>query len=178
MFPKAHAVAYVVMALRIAYCKVHYPKEYYATYFTTKYSDFDASYVLSGPQRVQEGIDEIEALGFKASNTEKSLQVILELVNEMFARGIGFLPVDLKKSKAKKFTVEGDSIRLPFVAIPKLGEKAAEALEYEAAQEDFMSIEELKRRCKISQSVIDVMKEMGCLAGLPEKAQLSMFDMM
>lgn len=178
MFPKAHAVAYVVMALRIAYCKVHYPKEYYATYFTTKYSDFDASYVLSGPQRVQEGIDEIEALGFKASNTEKSLQVILELVNEMFARGIGFLPVDLKKSKAKKFTVEGDNIRLPFVAIPKLGEKAAEALEYEAAQEDFMSIEELKRRCKISQSVIDVMKEMGCLAGLPEKAQLSMFDMM
>ncbi|MBQ9942140.1 MAG: PolC-type DNA polymerase III, partial [Christensenellaceae bacterium] len=176
MFPKAHAVAYVIMSLRIAYCKVHHPKEYYATFFTTKCSDFDASYVLSGKEKIERALDDLDNLGNKASATEKSLGVVLELVLEMFARGIGFLPVDLKKSHAKRFSVEGDNIRLPFMAIPKLGEKAAEMLESEAQKEEFLSVEDLKRRCKISSSVIDVMREMGCLKGLPEKAQLSLFD--
>ena len=178
MFPKAHAVAYVVMALRIAYCKVHYPKEFYATIFSAKCGEFDATYVMGGVAAINAELDRLDELGLKASQTEKSLKVILELANEMLARGINFLPVDLKKSKAKKFVVEGDNIRLPFLAIPKLGEKAAELLEKEAAEEDFLSIEELKRRCKLSASVIDTMKEMGCLSGLSEKAQLTIFDVM
>jgi len=177
MFPKAHAVAYVVMSLRIAYCKVHHPREYYAAFFTIKAGDFDASYVMEGPAKVKQTIEQLEAIGPRMSNTEKDLLAVLELVMEMFERGIGFLPVDLKKSRAKKFVVEGDRIRLPFISIPKLGEKAAEALEYEAAREEFFSVEELKRRYKISQAVVDMMGEMGCLGGLPAKAQLSMFDM-
>ena len=176
MFPKAHAVAYVVMALRIAYCKVHYPREYYATFFTVRANEFDATYVLGGSDGILEHMRALEQKGNAQTATEQGLMVILELALEMNRRGFGFLPVDLKRSKAKEFVVEGDNLRLPFVSIPKLGDKAAEMLEAAAAEGEFVSIEDLKRRAKLSQTVIDTMRQMGCLKGMAERAQLSFFD--
>ena len=178
MFPKAHAVAYVVMALRIAYCKVHYPAEFYATTFTIKLEDFGAPTILGGIPAIKARLRELDELGMKKSATEKSEGVVLELALEMLERGLKFLPVDLKKSKAKQFTLEDGKIRMPFMAVPQLGDKAAELLEQEASQGDFLSVEELKKKCKLSSSVLDTMREMGCLAGLPEKAQLTIFDVL
>lgn len=176
MFPKAHAVAYVVMAFRIAYCKVHYPREYYATFFTVKGGGcFDASTLFGDADAIIANMQEIEQKD-GLSATDEDLLTMLELVVEMKRRGIDFLPVDLKKSRAKQFVVEEGGIRLPFVTIPKLGDKAAEALEAAVADGEFVSIEELKQQTKLSQTVIDSMKEMGCLAGLPDRAQLSLFD--
>lgn len=178
MFPKAHAVAYVVMALRIAYCKVHYPAEFYATTFTIKLEDFDAPTILQGVPAIKARLKELDELGMKKSATEKGAGVVLELALEMLERGLKFLPVDLKKSKAKQFSIEEGKIRMPFMAVPQLGDKAAELLEQAAAEGDFLSVEELKKKCRLSASVLDTMREMGCLAGLPEKSQLTIFDVL
>ena len=176
MFPKAHAVAYVLMALRIAYFKVYYPKEFYAAMFTIKAATFDAKTILQGIPAVEAELRRINELGMKATKTESDTGVTLELALEMLQRGIKILPPDLKKSKAKHFTVEEDYVRMPFVALPSLGEKAAELLEEKRDVMEFCSIEEIKKECKISQSVLDVMREMGSLGDLPAKAQLSIFD--
>lgn len=174
MFPKAHAVAYVVMALRIAYCKVHYPQEYYATYFTVHASEFDASPALKGTQGILEELSQLD-MKSKLTATEQLTMTLLEVVLEMYARGISFLPVDLNKSSALKFTVEGENLRMPFISIPKLGFKAAKLLEAEARECEFLSVEEVKKRGKVSVTVIEAMREMGCLRSLPESAQLSFF---
>ncbi len=176
MFPKAHAVAYVVMSLRIAYFKVHYPKEFYAASFTIKAADFNAALVLGGIKSIQKELDRLDALGIKKTATEKSSGVVLEIVLEMMQRGYGFLKPDIKKSRARKFVVEGNNLRVPFITIPMLGEKAADLLEEKAKAMEFSSVEELKRECKLSQNVVDTMREMGCFAGLPEKAQLTLFE--
>jgi DNA polymerase-3 subunit alpha (Gram-positive type) len=176
MFPKAHAAAYVVMAMRIAYFKVHYPKEFYAVAFSIRAEDFNCETILGGVSAIGAELDRLEALGMKQTMTEKSASVVLELALEMLARGYTFLPPDLQKSDAKRFVVEGESLRLPFLAVPMLGEKAAETLATKVKEKTFYSIEELKKECKLSQTVIDTMRTMGCLAGLPEKAQLSIFE--
>jgi len=177
MFPKAHAVAYVVMSLRIAYCKVHYPKEYYAMYFTVHAEEFDATYVLGGREKILRSLEEFEAKGQSATATEKNMIVLLDLAYEMYARGIAFLPVNLEKSMAYRFTIEGNNIRLPFVTIPKLGGTAAESLESARGNGEFISIEDVKKRARISSAVIDTMRQMGCFSGMPENNQLSIFDL-
>ena len=118
----------------------------------------------------------IRAMGMKATKTEKDTAVVLEIALEMLRRGIRILPPDLYKSRAKHFTVEGEFVRMPFVAMPSLGEKAAELLEEKRAQMEFCSIEQIRKECKISQTVLDAMRELGCLGDLPEKAQLTFFD--
>ncbi len=176
MFPKAHAVAYVVMALRIAYCKVHHPLEYYATYFTVRGVDaIDPVVVLGGTQSILNKMASIEAKGYSATATEQDLFTSLEIALEMYARGFAFLPIDIKKSRAKQFVVEGNNLRIPFMSIPKLGEKAAESLEKVCDANDYISIEDIRKQSKISSTVVDTMKEMGCFGDLPNSAQTSLF---
>ncbi|MEI6101048.1 MAG: hypothetical protein WCP73_04340 [Eubacteriales bacterium] len=176
MFPKAHAVAYVVMAFRIAYCKVHHPLAFYATYFTVHSNEFDCSYVLAGKQGIMDSIKKLEANGNTATANEKNMITILELANEMYQRGIVFLPVDLYKSDATKFIIEKNGIRMPFLSVSKLGENAAQNLAKVREDGGFISVEDLKARAKISSSVIEEMQKMGTLTGITLTNQLSMFD--
>ncbi len=177
MFPKAHAVAYVVMSLRIAYCKVHYPEAFYATYFTVRSGEFDCSYVLEGKQGIQDNIKKLEAKGNNATANEKNMITILELANEMYQRGIVFLPVDLAKSHATDFTIEKNGLRMPFLSVPKLGENAARSLASAREEGSFISVEDLKKRAKLSSAVIEEMQKMGTLAGITLTNQISMFDL-
>ena len=175
MFPKAHAVAYVMMALRIAYFKVHCKKEYYAAYFTVRADHFNAKYVLDGAVNLRKHIKSIEALGNAATPLDKAQLTILEVALEMFERGIGFLPVDLSKSKAKRFTIEKNAIRLPFISLDGVGASAAENLERAAKDGKFLSVQDIKDRAKASSAVISALEGIGCLNGMPRTNQLSFF---
>ncbi len=176
MFPKAHAVAYVVMAFRIAYCKVHHPQAFYATYFTVHSGEFDCSYVLGGKQGIADNIKKLEAKGNEATANEKNMVTILELANEMYQRGIVFLPVDLNKSDATKFIIEKSGIRMPFLSVPRLGENAARSLARARGEGEFISVEDMKNRAKITSAVVEEMQKLGMLAGVTLTNQLSMFD--
>ena len=176
MFPKAHAVAYVVMAFRIAFCKVHYPQAFYATYFTVHSGEFDCSYVLDGKKGIAENIKKLEAKGNEATANEKNMITILELANEMYQRGIVFLPVDLHKSDATKFLIEKNGLRMPFLSVPRLGENAAQSLACAREDGEFISVEDMKTRCKITSAVVEEMQRLGMLTGVTLTNQLSMFD--
>ncbi|MEG2202872.1 MAG: PolC-type DNA polymerase III, partial [Christensenellaceae bacterium] len=176
MFPKAHAVAYVIMAYRIAYCKVHYPQAFYAAYFTVRSNDFDSSYVLNGIEDIKKNWQLFENKGNQLTANEKNMASMLEVACEMYLRGIHFLPVDLKKSDAVKFLIEDESIRLPFLSVPGLGANAAKSIVSEREVADFLSIEDLRKRAKLSVSVIEEMQKMGTLIGLSQTNQLSLFD--
>ena len=179
MFPKAHAVAYVTMALRIAYFKVHHPLEYYATYFTVRADNFDTTFVFEGVSGIRKAIKDIERKQSerKATANENTMVVYLELALEMHERGIGFLPVDLEKSTAKEYRIEGNNIRLPFVSLPGIGENAAENLFEQAKKKTFISKEDIKIRAKASKTVLDALEKFGCLAGVTSEDQMSFFDM-
>ncbi|WP_097026421.1 DNA polymerase III subunit alpha [Clostridium peptidivorans] len=177
MFPKAHAAAYVMMAFRIAWFKVHIPKAYYAAYFTIRAKAFDSEFMIFGKEKVKEKMKEIEVMGNQATPKDKDMYDDLELVFEMYERGIKFLPIDLYKSHASKFIVEEDGLRPPINSISGMGTVAAEGI-YNAVQEEnpISSIEDLKKRAKIGNSAIDSLRKFGCLKGLPESDQLSFFD--
>jgi len=178
MFPKAHAAAYVMMAFRIAWFKVHMPKAYYAAYFTIRAKAFDAEYMIFGKEKVKAKMKEIEELGNQAAPKDKDMYDDLELVLEMYERGIKFHPIDLYKSHATKFLVEGDALRPPLNSISGMGNIAAESI-YNAAQEKaFSSIEDLRKRAKIGNSGIELLRKFGCLEGIPESNQMSFFDML
>lgn len=176
MFPKAHAAAYDLISLRIAYFKVHYPAEFYATHFTIHADEFDASMVMNGKEGVLRILQAIEQKGRTASAKEQVTASILECVLEMFERGYYFLPVDLKKSQAKKYGVEGKGVRLPFISVPQLGEKVAIALEEAVKKGEIYSIDDMKKIAKVSTSVIDTLRKMGCLDGMPQSAQMNIFE--
>lgn len=173
MFPKAHAVAYVMMAFRIAYYKVHYPVEYYATYFTVRADEFDAGLMI-GKENVEKNLKELNEIE-KPSQKEKNLITILEICREMYARGIEFTGLDLYKSDAKKFLPSGGKIIPPFSALPGLGGAAANGIIEARNQGDFFSIKEFQDRAHVSKSVIQLMKDYHCLDGLPETDQVSFF---
>ncbi|NLU53739.1 MAG: PolC-type DNA polymerase III [Clostridiaceae bacterium] len=176
MFPKAHAAAYVMMAFRIAWFKVYYPEAFYATYFSVRADTFDANIISRGKSAVKAAIDEIESKGTMATNKEKDLLTILEVANEMYARGIKCLPVDLYKSDATRFLITKDGILPPFTALQGLG--AAAARNIVAAREEgggFISKEDLKVRSGVSKAVIEILENHGCLEGLDESSQLTLF---
>lgn len=175
MFPKGHAVAYVMMAVRIAYHKVYYPKEYYATYFTVRADDFDADLIVKGEAAIRLKMDELAALGNDIGTKEKGLLTTLELSYEMYKRGIKLLNVDLYKSEAVKFTIENDSIRPPLSSLEGVGENAAKSIVSLRNQGEFISKEDLRIRCKVSKTVIETLDKHGCLKGLPDTNQLSFF---
>ena len=175
MFPRAHAVAYVMMSLRIAYFKVHQPRAFYATYFSVRADNLDAKYLHSG-ESVRQRIAHIEAQGKAASALDQAQLTILEVALEMFERGIDFLPCDLYKSDATDCTIEPEGIRLPFTALGGTGEAAAKGIVRAREQGEFLSIEDLKKRSGISSAVITKLEENGCLTGLQQSNQLSLFD--
>ena len=175
LFPKAHAAAYVTNAFRIAWFKVHIPKAYYCAYFTIRANAFDSEIMCNGQDRVRNKMREIELLGNAATDTDSAMYETLEIVNEMYARGIKFLPIDLYKSSAKRFLMEDDGIRPPLNSLPGFGTIAAEGIEKARQDGMFDSIDELKIRAKLGKSGIELLRNAGCLKGMTESNQLSLF---
>lgn len=175
MFPKGHAVAYVMMAVRIAYYKVYYPLAYYATYFTVRADDFDAELISMGEEAVYNKMEELNNIGNNMTQKDKGLLTILEIAFEMYKRGYNLLKVDLYKSQAQKFTIEGNSLRPPIQALQGVGENAAKSIVEARKEGEFISKEDLRIRAKVSKTVIEIMQQHGCLEGLPESNQLSLF---
>jgi len=175
MFPKAHAAAYVMMAFRIAFFKVNYPAEFYTTYFSIKADDFDTEIVSQGYDYILNMIDELKEKGNDATAKEKNLITVLEIVVEAMERGIEFLPVDLYKSKISDFQLEGNQLLPPLISVSGLGSSAAESLINARSNGDFSSIEDLSNRTSLSSNVLEIMKDLGALKGLPERDQLSLF---
>lgn len=176
MFPKAHAAAYVLMALRVAYFKVYFPILYYCAYFSVRAEDFDLIAMAKGKDAVKERMSEISNKGLDATTKEKNLLTILELANEMLERDLHFGMVDLYKSDAKNFVIDGDTLIAPFRAIPGLGENAAQQIVAARQDQEFLSKEDLANRGKVSKTLIEYMTENGILKGLPDENQLSLFD--
>ncbi|GAA2852272.1 PolC-type DNA polymerase III [Pediococcus damnosus] len=177
MFPRAHASAYVLMALRIAYFKVYFPILYYSAYFSVRADDFDLVSMSHGKDAVKKAMKDINDKGMDASTKEKNLLTVLELANEMLERGFTFKMVDVNKSDASQWVIDGNSLLAPFNAVPGLGLNVAKQIV--AAREDkpFLSKEDLSKRGKVSKTLIDFMTENGVLADLPDENQLSLFDM-
>ncbi len=175
MFPRAHAVAYTMMSWRMAWFKVYYPIEFYATYFTSKAAEFNAQVILKSKEAVKQRMDDITAKGNNATKLEKDEQIVLEVAYEMYARGYEFYPPTLGISDATKFSTYKGKVLLPFVALNGVGETAAKNLcdQYEIAP--YGTIEEISTRGGINKSAIEALREAGVLEGLPETDQLSFF---
>ncbi len=178
IFPKAHAVAYCVMSFRIAYFKVHHPLAFYADYFTNKAFGFDAIVACGGLGRTKDRIKLIRSLE-KPSAKEQDEASVLEVVEEVYARGFKFLPVDLYNSDNKLFQIEEvngeQQLRPPLISLPGLGEKAAAAVEIERKKSRFTTVEDLVERCGVNKNVIEILKDHGCLKNLPDSKQVSLF---
>ena len=178
MFPKAHAAAYVTMAFRIAWFKVHIPKAYYAAFFSIRADDFDSDFMLRGKDVVKSKMKEIDNLGNSAGNKEKNMYPILEIVLEMYERNIEFLPVDIYKSDATKFLVEKDGIRPPLSSLTGFGEVDANKLVEARKEEKFTSIEQMAGKARIGKVAVETLQKAGCLNGMPRSEQLDMFDLL
>ena len=175
MFPRAHAVAYVMMSYRIAYYKVYYPPQFYAVYFTTKAADFNEKVILKGAVSIQEKMEEIINKGNNASKKEEAEMTVYEVAYEMYARGYEFLPARLGRSDGTKFGTEDGKVTLPFVAVTGVGENAAKSLAEEYKNRPYETVDEIRDRAKINKTAIEELREHGVLEGLPETDQLSLF---
>lgn len=175
MFPKAHAAAYVLMAVRIAYFKVHHPLFYYAAYFSVRADDFDIDTMIKGSESIRKVIQDLMNKGLEISTKEKNLQTVLELALEMTERGFSFQKIDLYRSKANDFVIDGNTLIPPFNSIPGLGTNAAVNIEKARVDGEFLSKEDLQQRAKLSKTVIEFLDRQGCLSDLPDQNQLSLF---
>lgn len=175
MFPKAHAVAYAVMAFYIAYFKVHHKEHFYATYFTMKSDDCDADLLVQGEDALRQTWQAIQKKGNDASAKEKSVMTVVEVAIEAIARGIRFLPIDLYRSDARRVLVANEGLLLPLASMPGIGVSAAENIVVARQDGEFTSIEDIRRRSGVSKTVTEALTEHGCLSDLPETDQLSLF---
>lgn len=177
MFPKAHAAAYVTNAFRIAWFKVHIPLAYYAAYYSIRAKAFDASCMIFGKEKAKNKMKEIEMKNQKKEATKAELDMYddLEIVLEMYERGLEFLPIDLYESEATKFKIQDNKLRPPLNSIPGFGTVAAQGIVEARKDGKFMSIDDLKIRAKIGASGADLLKEFGCLEGMSQSNQLSLF---
>ena len=175
MFPKAHAAAYVISAVRTAYFKVYHPIAYYATYFSVRAADFDLELLCQGYDAILKKLIEIEEKGFQALPKEKAMVSILEMALEMTSRGFSFKPIDIYRSDATRFIIDGTSLIPPFAAMSGIGDNAAKNIAAAKEEGDFLSIEDFQNRSKASKTVIEMLSSMGCFRGLPESNQLSLF---
>ena len=175
MFPRAHAVAYVMMSFRMAWYKVYYPVEFYATHFSSVVANFDADTILKGPQAVLDRIEMIKAMGNNATAKEQSDILVLEVAYEMYARGYEFAPARLGKSQALKFWSDEGKVLLPFVALEGVGDTAAKAFADAYAEKPFFTIEEAVNRAKLNKTAVEALRAHGVFEGLPETDQLSLF---
>ena len=175
MFPKAHAAAYVISALRLAWYKVHRPLEFYCAYFTARPEDVDVPTIMQGKQAVRQYLQNIKAKGKEASKKELDVYNNMLIFNEMMSRGIEVLPIDIKHSHAMKYLPENGRMRLPFGALSGVGEKAAYSI-YEAAQKgDFISREDFQIEAGVSKTIIQNLADLGAMNELPDTNQISMF---
>lgn len=175
MFPRAHASAYVLMALRIAYFKVYLPLVYYAAYFTVRADDFDIVAMARGKESLKNRMHEINEKGNEASTKEKNLLTVLEIANEMVERGFEFKMIDIEKSDAEEWLIDGNTLIAPFNALPGLGLNVAKQIIAARADKPFLSKEDLSKRGHVSQTLIDFMTENNVLSELPDENQLSLF---
>ena len=176
MFPKGHAVAYDMMAVRVAYYKVYYPLAYYATYFTVRGADdFDADLICKGETAVHARLQELYELGNQATVKDKGLITVLELSFEMYKRGFKMLKVDLYKSDATKFLIVDNALRPPLSSLQGVGVNAAKSIAEARKDGEFISKEDLRLRSKVSKTVIETLSNHGCLEGMSETNQLSLF---
>jgi DNA polymerase-3 subunit alpha (Gram-positive type) len=175
LFPKAHAAAYVIMAFRIAYFKVYYPEAFYAAYFTVRADDFDAACIIGGKEIVLKKISEIQAKGNEASTKESNLLKILEVALEMYCRGLKFASIDLYNSDAVKFLITDKGIRPPLNSLQGLGINAAKSIVEARELGQFVSVEDLRQRTRVSKTVIDILKSSAVIEDLPETSQISFF---
>ncbi len=175
MFPRAHAVAYVMMAFRIAWFKVHLPLAFYAAYFTIRAEEFDCVAAAQGENALNAVIHDLESKGNEASHKEKALLAVMETAREMVLRGFSFLKVDLYKSHAAEFLINGQSLLPPLASLPGLGAAAAESLVGARNVRPFSSQDDLRVRGHVSKAIIDLLAQQGCLGDLPESDQLQLF---
>ena len=177
MFPKAHAAAYVMMAYRIAYCKINYPLAYYGAYFGIRADAFSYEIMCQGKKNLQKYIDDYNRRSGSLSKKEQDTMKDMHIVQEMYARGFEFMPIDIYRAKATKFQIIDGKLMPPFSSIDGMGEKAAEAVEEAAKDGPYLSRDDFRQRTKASKTVIDYMGELGLLGDLPESNQLSLFDL-
>ena len=177
MFPKAHAAAYVMMAWRIAYCKIHYPLAYYGAFFTIRAKAFDYEKMCLGKTALEKNLKELRGLE-KPSNKEKDQIGDMRIVQEMYARGFEFAPIDVYKAHSRHFQIIDGKLMPALTTIEGMGEKAADAVMEAAKDGPFLSRDDFRDRTKVSQTTIDTMVRLGLLEGLPESNQISLFDFM
>ena len=175
MFPRAHAVAYVMMAFRIAWFKVNLPLAFYAAFFTIRAEEFDCVAAAQGEQAMNAVVRDLESKGNEASQKEKALLAVMETAREMVLRGFAFLKVDLYKSHASEFLINEQALLPPLAALPGLGAAAAESLVNARSERPFSSQEDLRVRGHVSKAIIDLLAQQGCLGDLPESDQLQLF---
>ena len=175
MFPKAHAAAYVMSAIRLGWYKIYYPLEFYAAFLTVAPGGFDAEIASRGIPGINAMCDEVRKKGNDATQKEKEMVDTFQLVREMLARGYKFLPVDLFRSDAFAFKPENGKIRMPFSALGGLGDKAAEKIVSVRENETFLSIEDLAMKAGLSKAVIEILRGAGALNGMSETNQLTLF---
>lgn len=175
MFPRAHAAAYVLMALRIAYFKVHFPLFYYKAFFSVRASNFDIVAMSRGLNALKARIEEIKHQGNDASAKDKDLLTVLELANEAMERGINFSMVDLYKSDSEEWLIDGDTLIAPFNAVPGLGDNVAKRIIAARGEGEFLSKEDLAQRGGVSQTLMTYLDENGVLTGMPDENQLALF---
>ncbi|MCI9423200.1 MAG: PolC-type DNA polymerase III, partial [Dorea sp.] len=177
MFPKAHAAAYVMMAYRIAYCKINFPLAYYGAYFGIRADAFSYEIMCLGKENLKRYIDDYNRRLDSLSKKEQDTMKDMRLVQEMYARGYEFEPMDIYQAKASKFLIVNGKLMPPLVSIEGMGDKAAEAVEEASKDGQYLSLDDFRQRTKASKSVIDYMVKLGILKGLPESNQLSLFDL-
>ncbi len=175
LFPKAHAVAYVMMAFRIAWFKVYHPLAFYAAVFTVRAEDFDATRISRGLEEIEAQLKNLRALGSDASEKDKKAQVVLELALEMYQRGFRCARVSLRESDADRFRVSGDCLIPPFTALPGLGQSVACAIVEARGERMFTSVEDLAQRGKVGKAILETLERHGVLEDLPETDQLQLF---
>lgn len=177
MFPKAHAAAYMIATLRLGWYKVHKAVEYYAAYFTVRSENLDGAIAMQGHQAVRDKMNNIKQKqsAHEATAKDEAEFQTLQIVNEMMARKIEFLPVDIYKSEAKMFKVEDGKIRLPFSSLPGVGGAAADSLAETGKHTEYLSIEDMQIKTKVTKAVIETLKDVGVLKDLPESSQMSLF---
>ena len=176
MFPKAHAAAYVMMAYRIAYCKVFYPLAYYAAYFSIRASAFSYELMCQGKEKLEHYMSEYKKKYDTLSKKEQDTYKDMKNVQEMYARGFEFMPVDLYRAQAHRFQIIDGKLMPSLSTIEGLGDKAADAVVEAAKNGPFLSKDDFRQRTKVSKTVIDLMDDLGLMGELPESNQLSLFD--
>jgi DNA polymerase-3 subunit alpha (Gram-positive type) len=176
MFPKAHAVAYVLMAVRIAYFKVHHPLAYYAAYFSIRAKDIELETITKGAKAIKSRIEDIYSKGTSAPQKDQALVSALEIALEMVERGFTFRTVDIHASHATDYLIDEQSLLPPFVSVPSLGENNAQNIIRARTEKPFLSKSDFSLRGKVSQKIVEFIEKEGSLASMPEQNQLSLFE--